>query len=68
LRRRRQTARCGAQLTLAACCADSRRLLCTAIVENWKKITGVGSIFVAGVFLNWLASCVPLPCSARAVV
>jgi hypothetical protein len=28
-------------------------------VELWKKITGVGSIFVAGVFLNWLASCVP---------
>lgn len=25
-------------------------------VELWKKITGVGSIFVAGVFLNWLAS------------
>ena len=29
-----------------------------AEVELWKKITGVGGIFVAGVFLNWLASCV----------
>jgi hypothetical protein len=37
----------------AARCADE--------VELWKKITGVGSIFVAGVFLNWLASCVPPP-------
>lgn len=25
-------------------------------VELWKKITAVGSLMVAGVFLNWLAS------------
>ena len=36
-------------------------------VELWKKITGVGSIFVAGVFLNWLASCVP-PRARRASI
>ncbi len=34
------------------------RVFVAAEVELWKKITGVGSIFVAGVFLNWLASCV----------
>ena len=29
-----------------------------AEVELWKKITAVGTVFVSGVFLNWLASCV----------
>ena len=40
---------------------ESRRALLSTChtaeeVELWKKITAVGSLMVAGVFLNWLAS------------
>lgn len=63
-----------AGLDLTGCCVCTQaslrvrldlpvRVVVAEEVELWKKITGVGTVFVAGVFLNWLASCVPRRCA-----